>query len=171
MTKSDLTEIFALRPVPRSKSGLGGRRVPKERASRDLYFPPDGMSCVYAIMCGDTGFVKFGRSAQPHRRINEMQTSSPVELMFLCLLEVAKRSAVRFEREIHKALDREGCRVRGEWFEIGRDKACDLMLLVADAAGIKVATQRGGQDTTPEYQVDLEPEYERSIIARNGGGS
>lgn len=80
---------------------------------------------LYAIRCGDTGYVKFGYTSDGERganaRLRDMQTGCPYELALDATVE-GDRAA---EAWIHRHLaDRH---VRGEWFDIGSMEPQDIL--------------------------------------------
>ena len=61
-------------------------------------------------------YVKIGHSTQIKRRLKELQTSNPRELI---LLGVIDNVSMEVEKEMHKYLETliPGCRKEGEWFD------------------------------------------------------
>jgi hypothetical protein len=70
---------------------------------------------VYAVAAG--GLVKFGRTRQLRRRMESLQTGSPLPLT----LVAAKPGGSRMEREAHRAFAAK--RRHGEWFAISMNEA------------------------------------------------
>jgi hypothetical protein len=70
--------------------------------------------CLYFIQSRATGYIKIGRSKDPHKRLKALQTGSPNELRLVAYFQGLGWR----ERVLHERLAR--WRVQGEWF----DPAC-----------------------------------------------
>lgn len=70
---------------------------------------------VYAIRAGDTGYVKFGASRDPRKRLRSLQTGSHLPLR---LVAQARDARGRFEYQLHHLIFNE-CHTTGEWFDVG----------------------------------------------------
>lgn len=68
------------------------------------------MSGVYFVQGFDGGPIKIGRARDPHLRVRELQTGSPVPLDLLCTLPGGEV----LEAGLHAAFA--GSRLHGEWF-------------------------------------------------------
>ena len=75
---------------------------------------PDYPECVYFIG-GVTGHIKIGFARNPHSRMYEMQTGSPVKLMIYAYALAPRET----EWALHKHFERDRC--HGEWFERSND--------------------------------------------------
>ena len=171
MTKRPIHEEFALGPVKTyTVTSLGYKNNQGRKRSAKSTMAKAGSSFVYAIGCDEHDFVKFGKSDDPHNRIEALQISSPFVLNFLCIVEVDIKDVFLLEGEIHKRLGILGLSGNGEWFDI---RSADCVGLICDAAkstGVSIRSTQGGET------VDLKPvgynEYGRStksIISRSGG--
>jgi len=78
---------------------------------------------IYFVAGKGTNLVKIGRTESLKDRMVSLQTSSPVELNYIALLQ----DNPSLEKELHDHFD--FCRIRGEWFEI-----CDDLQEVIDLA-------------------------------------
>jgi hypothetical protein len=78
--------------------------------------------CVYAIEA-NTGQVKIGRAKNAKKRLNGLQTGSPVELTLLAAGET--NHADRVEAYLHRRYGKH--RIRGEWFRLSRDNVIELI--------------------------------------------
>ncbi len=100
--------------------GLGGSAAldPAEPSDRLTSSPHPGF--VYFIGRADgEGLVKIGYSADPQRRLGDLQTGSPVELAIIDTVPGSED----FEQELHARLSAN--RRHGEWFE--RHAALELL--------------------------------------------
>jgi hypothetical protein len=68
-------------------------------------------SYLYFIEAINTGYIKIGRSANPDRRLAQLTTGSPNQLVLLG--KISGGSAL--EAELHRRF--EGHREKGEWFK------------------------------------------------------
>lgn len=91
----------------------------------------DNQEYVYAIG-HPHGYVKIGRSANPMKRLNNHQTSTPYELWLIVSLPVDDSRAV--ENELHEHFSEK--LVRGEWFELDYDDY-DMLADLMKMAGSK----------------------------------
>ncbi len=73
---------------------------------------------IYFLQEGSDGPIKVGKTDQPWRRFNALQTGNPREVHFLKLAHVGD-GASTLERQIHAFLRRH--RIRGEWFHPHED--------------------------------------------------
>jgi hypothetical protein len=78
---------------------------------------------VYFVTARQVDLVKIGCASDPFRRLDYLQTSSPVELT----LEAIYPGAYDRERELHARFAQ--LRVRGEWFKL--DAEIELMIVTA----------------------------------------
>lgn len=69
---------------------------------------------VYFIRAVGTSRIKLGFSAEPEKRLRELQTASPNRLVLLAKWP----GTVAIERQLHKEFAE--YRVRGEWFKLPR---------------------------------------------------
>lgn len=65
---------------------------------------------VYFVRSGTHGPIKIGRAVDPHERLRQLQTGSPVELRLLGTIP----GGVDLEAALHDLLG--DSRLRGEWF-------------------------------------------------------
>jgi hypothetical protein len=77
---------------------------------------------IYGIEAGESA-IKIGISANPEKRIKELQTANHEELNLAFVIMVAKtlKRAGEIEFAIHKRLD--PYRLNGEWFKFGITKS------------------------------------------------
>jgi hypothetical protein len=69
---------------------------------------------VYIVRPGARNIVKIGHTGNIHKRIKEMQISSPERILLIATIEGGERE----ERQIHTRLRSE--RIRGEWFKLSK---------------------------------------------------
>ena len=80
-----------------------------------FYRPPTTVnndSFLYFIEAVNTGFIKIGRSADPERRLAQLATGSPNELVILGKIS----GGSTLEAELHRRF--KGLRERREWFKV-----------------------------------------------------
>jgi hypothetical protein len=82
---------------------------------RDELVQTTHLGYVYWVGPQDRGPVKIGWARNPHKRVSELQTGHPEELVVLALIPGSRSN----ERNIHRELA--SSRIRGEWFD--RDAA------------------------------------------------
>lgn len=68
---------------------------------------------LYIIVKFDSAVMKVGRSIDPERRLEELQTSSEEEL----IIDAQYEGGGYLETEVHDQLKRAGYHVKGEWFK------------------------------------------------------
>ena len=98
-----------IKPIEKAKAKKrqhAGKKInrapePSQRDSQHLYI----------IRMGDSGPIKIGVAANPHARMEELQTGNPEKLQ---LVKVFKNCG-KYEQEAHKKFRR--YRMQGEWFE------------------------------------------------------
>ena len=76
---------------------------------------------IYIITCKGSKRIKIGYSAEPDKRLAQLQTGSPYELSLFATWP----GTVENERQAHEALASYRC--GGEWFEIEPDQAHRLI--------------------------------------------
>lgn len=81
----------------------------------------------YVYFIEGQGLVKIGSALNPPKRLQELQTGSPVRLKLIGFYPGGKER----ERVLHNQFS--SCRIHGEWFNALRDR--DLMEEVAKARG------------------------------------
>jgi hypothetical protein len=100
------------RPAPKRK---------RAKVDRDNLQPG-----VYVIQAGDDGPCKVGRSANPEKRIKELQTGSADRLVlvafFICPIWLVAKT---LEASVHVALA--PFRLVGEWFRVTPEDACQMI--------------------------------------------
>lgn len=69
-------------------------------------------SFLYFIEALQTGFIKIGRSKDPERRLSQLSTGNPSELVILGKIS----GGLELEAELHKIFTH--LRKRGEWFKV-----------------------------------------------------
>lgn len=69
-------------------------------------------SFLYFIEAVDTGFIKIGRSGDPERRLAQLSTGSPNQLVILGKIS----GGSSLESELHRRFG--ALRERGEWFKV-----------------------------------------------------
>jgi hypothetical protein len=87
------------------------RERTRDRALRDIGPARKARQQVYVI--GNGSYVKIGISANPAKRLSEMQTGSPMELRPFWLIGTADAS--RLEAALHARYAAH--RTRGEWYD------------------------------------------------------
>jgi hypothetical protein len=91
--------------------------------------PTDWYYSVYAIGSGKA--VKVGYARNVARRLAELQTGSPEELIiWTTLTRLTRKEAQEIERRAHKALA--DCRTRGEWFKADLDAVYNALWQAMD---------------------------------------
>jgi hypothetical protein len=96
---------------------------------------------IYVIKAVGTQYVKIGRAADPIRRLKQMQTGVPMQLV---LLAVSDWPSAR-EKVIHVAL--KPYHVRGEWFTM-----CQEIFELVNA-------MQAGALTLDQWQADNLPPH------------
>lgn len=71
---------------------------------------------IYFIQAGCTGPIKIGRSHDPYRRLDGLQTANPEKLSLLAAFPVDDKIN---ESSLHCTFDH--LRIRGEWFKPTND--------------------------------------------------
>ncbi len=89
------------------------------------------MSYVYVMEAG--GFLKFGISYNPRKRVAEIQTGCPHEVVLIGATW-EDDYASDFEAMIHKDLKDAGEHVRGEWFKGDRSTGWAVHVASVDAS-------------------------------------
>ena len=95
---------------------------------------------VYVIQFNDDFPVKIGYSVNPLRRLEILQISSPVPLIFRHLWHTEKARAL--EQSLHKTFA--SFRVYGEWFQLGIDEEKMLLAMMEETRGVIATTLPGG---------------------------
>ena len=80
---------------------------------------------LYAIIDTANSVVKIGRSEDPDRRCDQLQTGSAHLLTVLHRVRVAENRAALLERRLHRELAH--LRSRGEWFRISPERAQGML--------------------------------------------
>ncbi|MCG9736967.1 GIY-YIG nuclease family protein [Shewanella insulae] len=75
---------------------------------------------LYVIRQKGTGYCKIGVSKEPTKRMQALQTSSPIKLELSLIVET-KTNALKLEKSLHKAFYKQ--RSSGEWFYGISDKS------------------------------------------------
>lgn len=96
-------DILPLRPTWKIEPPPKARRKIPETVGLHLYI----------IQSDVTGAIKVGRSSNPARRLDSLQTGSPHRLRLLAWYEGKGDE----ERKIHRLLMRHRLKVDGEWFD------------------------------------------------------
>lgn len=81
-----------------------------DELKRRLAENPPAELRVYAIQCVENGLIKIGVSNLPKRRLADLSSQSPVEMVLLA----SRPGGYQMERELHKRFAEH--RRRGEWF-------------------------------------------------------
>ncbi len=76
---------------------------------------------LYVIAESYEGPVKIGYSAQPEKRLKQLQTGASTKLNLCYQQSVKNNEAKRIERMIHKTLGYK--RSHGEWFNLSVEEA------------------------------------------------
>lgn len=88
------------------------RRVEEMHGPFKPYTPSEKRGYIYFVQGEDGGPIKIGWAVDPMRRLQSIQTNSPVPLRNVALIKGTTRTR---ERKIHEQFAE--CRIRGEWFE------------------------------------------------------
>lgn len=67
---------------------------------------------IYAVRCGDSGPIKFGKAKEPYNRLKELQVAHWESLYLVACQESSDDTEA--EQAIHERLKE--YRIRGEWF-------------------------------------------------------
>jgi hypothetical protein len=78
---------------------------------------------LYVIASSPEGPVKLGRSADPKRRVRQLQTGHSETLRLYLSEEVSAAEVNAMERAVHKTIGYK--RLRGEWFDITVEEAIE----------------------------------------------
>jgi hypothetical protein len=102
----------------------GGKRATALRSERDC--------CVYIIARNAAGApatpIKVGIADNPSRRLKNLQTAAPFDLMMVHYFPMPSREVARFvEGAFHSTQANRN--IRGEWFEINFVQVMQLMCL------------------------------------------
>lgn len=74
------------------------------------------MNTYYVYMMSAGNFIKIGHSANPEKRVEQMQTGNPHEIEIIALLPFdSKKQAHNEEKRLHFMLKKHN--FRGEWFK------------------------------------------------------
>lgn len=85
-------------------------KTKQERASVSSY--------IYAISDGNN--IKIGKSNNPHKRIDSLQTSNSNPLYIVATLNCTSQTqAFRLEKKLHRVFSKH--RLKGEWFSISEE--------------------------------------------------
>lgn len=79
------------------------------------------MSFLYIIASSSEGPVKLGFSADPQKRLKQLQTGSALVLSLHHVEEVDSARVKIAERALHKLLGHK--RLKGEWFNLSVEEA------------------------------------------------
>lgn len=92
----------------------------------------DNCGFIYLIS-SDVGLTKIGYAVDVHKRFNQINTASPVELtlLFYCFV----KDAVKLERWLHKMFSEQ--RIKGEWFNLTVAEIGDIKALVNERKWVK----------------------------------
>lgn len=69
--------------------------------------------CLYFIQSSNNGMIKIGRSKDPERRLNQLQTGSPHKLKLICFFKDDGHK----EKFLHETLKKFRIRKNNEWFD------------------------------------------------------
>jgi hypothetical protein len=78
---------------------------------------PFFMDKKYVYIITDGQFYKIGLSANPARRLRQLQTAVPRRLKLLAAYPATAKMAPKLEQQLHKMLWQRQARFRGEWFD------------------------------------------------------
>lgn len=145
--------------IPTIDSNILGFPIHKPRHER-------GMKdcCVYIIAKNDAGEpstpIKVGIADNPTKRLRNLQTAAPFDLMLVHHFPMPSREIASFiERAFHSTQSNRN--IRGEWFDINFVQAMQLMCMNVRAALITKAPE-----LSPEY-LRLTLELTRVIDCEN----
>jgi len=79
---------------------------------------------VYIMQCGK--YYKIGISTSPKRRVKDLQTANPQEIVLIATKEVRQGNDYMMEHKLHVEL--EEYRVRGEWFMVKKSKMDEIIM-------------------------------------------
>lgn len=101
-----------------------------------------GHSAIYVIGA-DTGPVKIGYASDIFQRLADIQISHWQTLkVHYAAWTSGRLTAGDVEKEAHAILDKAKLRVRGEWFDVSHQLACDTIHVAARNAGRKLWTYK-----------------------------
>jgi hypothetical protein len=100
-------------------------RIAQGRTTRPFFRKPTGQEvCVYII--DSPGGVKVGVANDPDRRLKEVQTGSPVDVVLKSHFWFQNRAdAMLVEQRVHEKFRDSGHHARGEWFKMDGAEAYD----------------------------------------------
>ena len=78
---------------------------------------------IYAIKCGISRYYKIGHSADPDKRLDQLQCGCPMRLRFEIVAEIPDELAI--EEYIQNHYDEQ--RIRGEWFDLSNKDLKDIL--------------------------------------------
>ncbi|MFM6311993.1 MAG: GIY-YIG nuclease family protein [Dolichospermum sp.] len=74
----------------------------------------DNSGFIYLAQASQTQWCKIGMSKQPYKRMQSLQTGSPLEIILIH--RIYTLDAIALEKSLHEYFD--AYRVRGEWFDL-----------------------------------------------------
>lgn len=74
----------------------------------------DNSGFIYLAQASQTQWCKIGMSKQPYKRMQSLQTGSPLEIILIH--RIYTFDAIALEKSLHEYFD--AYRVRGEWFDL-----------------------------------------------------
>jgi len=84
------------------------------------------MPKVYVyLICTEDLKCKIGRSANPLRRLGQIQNYCPLGLELVLLIELTSEGE-NLERYLHKHYKKKGKHIHGEWFQLAKEDLRNL---------------------------------------------
>lgn len=100
--------------------------------------------CVYAIGPSESGPLKIGYTRNLNSRLINANNGNWVDLYVqAAYVAMSANIAMSVEREMHRHLSEEGLRIRGEWFQIDKDRFESVIVLAQTVTGNQVANLEG----------------------------
>jgi hypothetical protein len=149
-----------------TKQSLGGRAraaamTPEERkasAQRAAEQRWRGVGQYVYVIGPEVGPQKIGIATKPALRLHDIQNGNPAHLSIALQMDPEERSAIEVERRAHLILD--ASRLRGEWFDVTRERA-------VEAVHTALAELRSGEARVPfEATVPLTFRLRQSVLTR-----
>lgn len=87
------------------------------------------MSFIYIVQMVDSSYYKIGRTGDFKKRLANMNTSCPKQIIEIKLFETDSKCVATIELTVHKILSK--FNKKGEWFEL-TDKQLDQITIIID---------------------------------------
>lgn len=87
---------------------------------------------MYLIQMGDTSYYKIGITDNINERWEDLQCGNALPLKVLAMWGHTQRRIIqKYEMNIHRILEKQGQRIRGEWFDLTKEQ----VNLISSVAG------------------------------------